>query len=77
MDLCTEDLGAVPASELFSAVEEFLRTDELAADRLEEGYLIDFKREWGEEAVKSIAAFTNTFGGILLVGVSDHGGRAG
>ncbi|HTP88968.1 MAG TPA: ATP-binding protein, partial [Bryobacteraceae bacterium] len=76
MDLYTEDLGAILATELYAAVEEFTHIKQPPADRLEEGYLIDFKKDWGKDTIKSVAAFANTFGGILLVGVTEQSGRA-
>jgi predicted HTH transcriptional regulator len=37
--------------------------------------IIDYKREWGESALKTVAAFANTFGGLLFVGVEEDQGR--
>jgi len=76
LDLYKDDLGAVAASDLHAAIEQFTRISQPPHDRLEEGYLIDFKQQWGDDTIKSVAAFANTFGGILLVGVTEHGGRA-
>ena len=33
----------------------------------------EFKENWREENLKSITAFANTRGGVLLVGVDDSG----
>jgi len=76
LDLYRDDLGAVAASDLHAAIEQFTRIAQPPQDRLEEGYLIDFKQEWGDDTIKSVAAFANTFGGILLVGVTEQAGRA-
>jgi hypothetical protein len=30
---------------------------------MQEGYLLDFKETWSDSALKTVAAFANTFGG--------------
>jgi predicted HTH transcriptional regulator len=45
-------------------------------DRAQEGYLLDFKAAWSDSALKGIAAFANTFGGLSLIGVCEKVGRA-
>jgi hypothetical protein len=57
-------------------VEAFTRISQPPTDRTQEGYLVDFKAIWSVPALQTVAAFANTFGGLLLVGVSDDHGRA-
>lgn len=47
-------------------------------ERQSEGYLVDFKRDWdkSDKALRVVAGFANTFGGIIVIGVSEHAGRA-
>lgn len=40
---------------------------------LHEGETVEFKRRWVEQALEDLAAFANTRGGTLLVGVEDDG----
>jgi hypothetical protein len=76
VDFYKDDLGTVEAADLFAAIEEFTGVALAPEDRTPEGYLLDFKQEWSEKAVKTVAAFANTFGGLLIVGVSEKNGRA-
>jgi hypothetical protein len=76
IDLYKDDLAAFSDQELYVAVEAFTGVARPAADRTQEGYLLDFKEAWSERALRTVAAFANTFGGILLVGVSEQQGRA-
>jgi hypothetical protein len=63
IDLFTDDLSAVTNDELFSAIEGFAKAN------VNEGWRHDFTLEWGDSALTKVAAFANTFGGVLLVGV--------
>jgi len=45
------------------------------AERLSEGWTLDFKEQWSDEMLKHAAAFANTFGGLLIVGVSEKDGK--
>lgn len=40
---------------------------------LEEGETLDLKRQWSKTAIDALAAFANTRGGTVLVGVQDDG----
>lgn len=40
---------------------------------LHEGETVEFKRHWTDQALEDLAAFANTRGGTLLVGVEDDG----
>jgi hypothetical protein len=76
VDLYRDDLFVVSDLDLYVAVEAFTRVASPPADRMQEGYLLDFKETWSISALRTVAAFANTFGGLLLVGVSEKGGRA-
>ena len=76
VDLYKDDLAAIGDPELYAAVEAFTRVAQPPTDRAQEGYLLDFKATWGDTALKTVVAFANTFGGLLLVGVSEDHGRA-
>ncbi|MEJ5229764.1 MAG: ATP-binding protein [Pseudothermotoga sp.] len=39
----------------------------------QEGQRLEFKREWTDRALEDIAAFANTDGGTLLIGIRDNG----
>ncbi|MBZ5725832.1 MAG: ATP-binding protein [Acidobacteriia bacterium] len=76
VDLNKDDLATISDPELYAAVEAFTRATASPTDRTQEGYLLDFKATWSDSALRTVAAFANTFGGLLLVGVSETGGRA-
>jgi len=63
-------------SEIYHAIEKFIDISALQTDRQAEGYSVDFKEEWGDKSLRVIASFANTFGGIIVVGVSELSGRA-
>jgi predicted HTH transcriptional regulator len=44
-------------------------------ERLSEGWTLDYKERWTEGMLKHAAAFANTFGGLLVVGVSEKDGK--
>ncbi len=73
-DLFSGDLPSVIPSTLYEAIVDFLRTDGPRENRPREGYRLDYKSEWGDKALKTVAAFANTFGGVVIVGVSEDGG---
>lgn len=76
IDLYKDDLTAPEDKDLYSAIEVFARIALPQTERMQEGYLLDFKGTWSDSALTTVAAFANTFGGLLLVGVSDKFGRA-
>lgn len=45
------------------------------ADRMQESYTVDFKEKWNDDAIRVVAAFANTFGGLLFVGVAEDFGK--
>jgi Putative DNA-binding domain len=63
-------------SELYPAISDFAGVTRDPGDRQQEGYTVDFKEEWGERSLRVVAAFANTFGGIIVVGISERDGRA-
>lgn len=44
---------------------------------LQEGEEIEFKRQWTDQALEDLAAFANTRGGTLFIGVEDDGAVVG
>lgn len=69
MDLFSDDLGNIPSADLYRAALDFLRLDAPSGDRPAEGWKFDFKREWNDKALRAVAGFANTFGGILILGI--------
>jgi hypothetical protein len=76
IDFYKDNLTDPEDKDLYNAVELFARIGSPQAERTQEGYLLDFKAIWNDTALKSVAAFANTFGGLLIIGVSDKDGRA-
>jgi len=74
-DLYRDDLGAISGTDLISAIEGFCRTGDPISDRPQEDYRLDFKEEWNEKALRVVASFANTFGGLLFVGISEEDGK--
>jgi len=62
-DLFRDNLSALTEAELYSAIEAFAKAQP------SEGWRHDYTEQWTDTALKNIAAFSNTFGGILIVGV--------
>jgi hypothetical protein len=75
-DLYSADLKSIAGNDLYQAISEFTRIDKPVADRPREGYLLDFKEDLSDRFLHSVAAMANTFGGLLIVGVSEIDGRA-
>jgi hypothetical protein len=63
IDLFTADLNNIPNDLLCHAVADFAHAQPNETNRH------DFKLKWNDEAIKDVAAFANTFGGLLIVGV--------
>lgn len=76
VDLFSADYFRLTDSDLYVAIEEFTRQSLPQSDRTQEGYTVDFKQQWNDDSLRVVAAFANTFGGIILIGVSEAGGRA-
>jgi hypothetical protein len=62
-NLFTDNLEALKNDELFAAIAE------LANDQPNEGWRHEFIEKWDDSSLKEVAAFANTFGGLLIVGV--------
>jgi len=68
VDLFTDDLEAVGNDQLFAAIAEFARAQP------SEGWRHDYTEQWSDDSgLKNIAAFANTFGGLLIIGVRKRG----
>ena len=76
VDLFSADFSHLTDADLYAAVLDFTRYSLPQSDRTREGYTVDFKEKWGDKSLRVVAAFANTFGGIIIVGVSEEGGRA-
>ena len=76
-DLYSADFRTISGTDLFKLIEGFVRVDQPLDDRPREGYLLDFKEDIGEKFLPSVAAMANTFGGLIIVGVSNNQGRPG
>jgi hypothetical protein len=75
VNLYTADLNSLGGTELCAAIEALLRLSDPPSDRLSEGWTLDYKEQWSDDMLKHTAAFANTFGGLLLVGVSEKGAK--
>jgi Schlafen, AlbA_2 len=76
-DLYHANLNAINEADLYQSIVALTRVDQPKEERPHEGYLLDFKKELGDRFIQTIAAFANTFGGLLVLGVEDvdHDGR--
>lgn len=54
INLYTEDLGSVGGIELYEAVVALLRLSDSPAERLSEGWTLDFKEQWSDEMLKQL-----------------------
>jgi len=68
IDLFNDDLGTVANDRLYAAIASFAQTQP------SESWRHDYTEKWEDSALKNIAAFANTFGGLLIVGVRKRGG---
>lgn len=66
LDLFTADLSRLTNDDLYSAIADFDRAQPV------ESYRHDFKATWNNDTLKDVAGFANTFGGILVIGVSKN-----
>jgi hypothetical protein len=71
IDLYRDDFSRLTDIEVFQGIEAFTRINEPIAVRPRESFLLDFKQEWGDKALRTVAGFAHTFGGLLIVGVSE------
>jgi hypothetical protein len=66
VDLFTSDFNALGNDQRYSAIVEFAAAQPCESNRH------DFKLTWTNETLKDVAAFANTFGGILVIGVKKN-----
>jgi predicted HTH transcriptional regulator len=73
LDLFAVEFGTINNDQRFSAITSFAQAQPTESNRH------DFKSVWTNDAIKDVAAFANTFGGILVIGVeknqNDHTAR--
>jgi hypothetical protein len=74
-DLYRVNLQSVGGSSLYRLIHEFTSMERQIGDRPREGYLLDYKEDVSDRFLRSVAAFANTFGGLLIVGVTEKDGR--
>ena len=75
VDLYQDDFSRLSDAEVLKAVEAFTRVLEPIANRPREGAVLDFKKEWSDSALHTVAGFAHAFGGLMLIGVSERDGR--
>jgi len=75
-DLHSISFASIGDQELYSAISDFVGASLPPGDRQQETYVVDFKQEWGEKSLRVVAGFANTFGGVIVIGVSENAGRA-
>jgi hypothetical protein len=63
IDLFTADLDRLGNDDLYNAIAEFARVLPNESNRH------DFKLQWTSDTVQDVAAFANTFGGLLFIGI--------
>jgi len=63
IDLFTVDFDGLSNEQRYSAIVEFARAQPGESNRH------DFKAIWADDTVKDVAAFANSFGGVLVIGV--------
>src|SRR5437762_8519760 len=66
IDLFTTDFNGLTNDNRYSAIVDFARAQPTESNRH------DFKLVWNNDTLKDIAAFANTFGGILIIGVEKN-----
>jgi Putative DNA-binding domain len=66
IDLFTADFNYLNNDQRYSAIVEFALAQPTESNRH------DFKLLWTNDALKDVAAFANTFGGVLIVGVEKN-----
>jgi hypothetical protein len=70
----TKNLFVCPLGDVVVAdVRAFLNLDGEEDARLAEGERIEFKSDWDADLGETVAAFANTAGGLILLGVKENG----
>lgn len=75
VDLYKDDFSRLTDVEVFQGIETFTRITEPIAVRPRESFVLDFKEDWSEGALHTVDGFAHTFGGLLIVGVSENSGQ--
>ena len=75
VDLYKDDFSRIADADVFRAIEAFTRISEPMDVRPRESFVLDFKEDWSERALHTVAGFAHTFGGLLIVGVSENKGQ--
>jgi hypothetical protein len=75
VDLYKDDFSHLADADVFKAIEAFTRISEPLAVRPRESFVLDFKEDWSEGALHTVDGFAHTFGGLLIVGVSENSGQ--
>src|SRR5258708_6913705 len=68
VDLFSEDLDKYDNAGKYAAIEQF------CSARINEGWQLDYAVTWDDRALEKVAAFANTFGGVLIIGVKKDKG---
>ncbi len=78
MSTTLNDLNFITAGdeEIYKAIENLVDINAPQTERQAEGYTVDFKEEWADKSLRVVASFANTYGGIIVIGVSESAGRA-
>lgn len=63
IDLFTADFVQLQNDDLYNAIAEFADVSPNESNRH------DFKLQWNNETIQDVAAFANTFGGLLFIGI--------
>ncbi len=74
IDLYLDDLPSLSEAAVLQAVETFLRIADSPDHRPRENFVLDYKEAWSDSSLHTVDAFAHTFGGLLIVGVSDSRG---
>jgi len=72
LNLFKDDFTLLTGSALHPEIETLLQLSEPTDSRPQESFQLDYKTEWGDSALKTVAAFANTLGGLLFVGVEEE-----
>jgi hypothetical protein len=75
VDLYKDDFSRLADAEVFKAIEAFTRIAEPLEARPRESFVLDFKQDWNDGALHTVDGFAHTFGGLLIVGVSESNGQ--
>jgi hypothetical protein len=62
-DIFTANLDSLKNDQLFELIERFAEAQPV------EGWRHDYSESWTDSALKNVAGFANTFGGVLIVGI--------